>query len=547
MIRGISRSVALIAVVALAMTSGGGASMAAEDWVPLHLESFLSATGPRDEVGPPVEVTWCRVDGRLVASGFCPTGSAWRLDPGDRLVATLHPSAECDRIRAWVYAASVDAPLSWMAMGVPGACEPIDGVVVPVVSTGAACLDLSIDERPSVDGTLQWTIVNSGPAVMLVDEWFVEGLDCESGETHDCCEVGVAGCADPVVRDCVCAVDPFCCEFAWDQACLEAVEDLGCGDCGESCDEGGFATDFGTLYEPGGVCAAFPELFESCEGAGPYLTISGGCAGIGDAALRFGGGFPWSSIETRCIDLTGATTATLRFTVSTEPGVPGPVIDAQVGDDPPMELARVPISASTGCRVMEVDLAAVVGREGVRLRIRSGSSVAEATRLDDLALEIDPMHAPCETGGPGADDAAIVACTCEIDQYCCSTAWDALCVTIATLVCDAECGSIPTCGLGGACDVVDPEPGCEDVECCGIVCAVDPFCCVVAWDAACVAAAAGCGGPDPDLDGDGDVDGADLGLLLAGWGSASPLLDLDLSGQVDGGDLGLLLAAWSTG
>ncbi len=45
-----------------------------------------------------------------------------------------------------------------------------------------------------------------------------------------------------------------------------------------------------------------------------------------------------------------------------------------------------------------------------------------------------------------------------------------------------------------------------------------------------------------DLDGNGAVDGGDLGLLLAGWGSSSP--DLTGDGLVDGSDLGLLLAAW---
>jgi hypothetical protein len=49
-----------------------------------------------------------------------------------------------------------------------------------------------------------------------------------------------------------------------------------------------------------------------------------------------------------------------------------------------------------------------------------------------------------------------------------------------------------------------------------------------------------------DLNHDGVVDGADLGLLLAGWGPADPSsgADLDGSGTVDGADLGLLLAAW---
>jgi hypothetical protein len=47
-----------------------------------------------------------------------------------------------------------------------------------------------------------------------------------------------------------------------------------------------------------------------------------------------------------------------------------------------------------------------------------------------------------------------------------------------------------------------------------------------------------------DLNGDGAVDGADLGLLLAAWGTADAGADLDESGTVDGADLGLLLAAW---
>ena len=47
-----------------------------------------------------------------------------------------------------------------------------------------------------------------------------------------------------------------------------------------------------------------------------------------------------------------------------------------------------------------------------------------------------------------------------------------------------------------------------------------------------------------DLNGDGIVGGADLGLLLAAWGTADPAADLNGSGNVDGGDLGLLLSAW---
>jgi hypothetical protein len=50
-----------------------------------------------------------------------------------------------------------------------------------------------------------------------------------------------------------------------------------------------------------------------------------------------------------------------------------------------------------------------------------------------------------------------------------------------------------------------------------------------------------------DLDGNGVVNGADLGLMLAGWGACGTPCpgDLDGNGAVNGADLGLLLAAWS--
>ncbi len=50
--------------------------------------------------------------------------------------------------------------------------------------------------------------------------------------------------------------------------------------------------------------------------------------------------------------------------------------------------------------------------------------------------------------------------------------------------------------------------------------------------------------PGPDINGDGVVDGADLGILLNGWGGDG-VGDLNDDGVVDGADLGLLLNAWT--
>ena len=45
-----------------------------------------------------------------------------------------------------------------------------------------------------------------------------------------------------------------------------------------------------------------------------------------------------------------------------------------------------------------------------------------------------------------------------------------------------------------------------------------------------------------DLDENGSVDGGDLGLMIAGWGTDAS--DLNGDGLTDGADLGLLLNAW---
>ena len=92
---------------------------------------------------------------------------------------------------------------------------------------------------------------------------------CEGG----CCDDlnGTPGCEDPVVAECVCALDSFCCTTLWDEICVEtAYTDCGaCGGCGDGvcgadescaiCEE-----DCGVCTECGdGVCDA-DEDCESC-------------------------------------------------------------------------------------------------------------------------------------------------------------------------------------------------------------------------------------------------------------------------------------------
>jgi hypothetical protein len=86
------------------------------------------------------------------------------------------------------------------------------------------------------------------------------------------------------------------------------------------------------------------------------------------------------------------------------------------------------------------------------------------------------------------------------------------------------------CGsqLAGTCfEAHSQSQGCNDIDCCTLVCGLDAFCCSVQWDSQCAQLALqncvmlecptdAC---PADLNDDGSVNGADLGDLLSRWGS----------------------------
>jgi hypothetical protein len=85
----------------------------------------------------------------------------------------------------------------------------------------------------------------------------------------------------------------------------------------------------------------------------------------------------------------------------------------------------------------------------------------------------------------GCDSLACCSSVCAADPFCCSTQWDGVCAQLAKNGCEPP---PPTCGAFStvSCYKVDLFPGCNDTDCCIVVCAVDLVCCDVAWDATCV-------------------------------------------------------------
>ncbi|MHC4429061.1 MAG: hypothetical protein ACYS0D_10750, partial [Planctomycetota bacterium] len=96
-------------------------------------------------------------------------------------------------------------------------------------------------------------------------------------------------------------------------------------------------------------------------------------------------------------------------------------------------------------------------------------------------------------GTPGCDDPDCEAIVCAIDPFCCDTEWDGICADEACELCGELCPGCPpagACGPGsGDCFIPNGTPGCDDTECCELICSIDPFCCDVAWDTACANAA----------------------------------------------------------
>ena len=199
-----------------------------------------------------------------------------------------------------------------------------------------------------------------------------------------------------------------------------------------------------------------------------------------------------------------------------------------------------------------------------------------------------------ENGTPGCSDRTCCEIVCALDDYCCSTEWDEFCAADALINCtgcgdddagspyqtheaasnDMECCQ-QVCGFDPACcieawdeDCVSASvrlcagcgeeeagspflnngtPGCEDADCCIRVCNIDPFCCETAWDSNCARfAATRCfGWCLGDFNFDGKVEGADLGIIIAEWGSESAELeDLNDDLIVDGADFGIFLGNW---
>ncbi len=347
-------------------------------------------------------------------------------------------------------------------------------------------------------------------AMMMASSAFAGGSDC-------CNANGTPGCDDAACQALICGQDPFCCDVEWDQICADAANEQ-CKVCsgdppGPTCGKGA-----GPCGEPNGTPGC--DDVECCElicGQDPFCCDVEWDQICADAAIE------------QCGGKKGPTCGKGAGPCGEPNGTPG-------CDD--VECCELICGQDPFCCDVEWDgICADAANEQCGGKPGSDCCIANGT--------------------PGCDDKDCTNLICGQDPFCCDVEWDQICADAASEQC-AVCGGDPqpVCGEGaGPCDEPNGTPGCDDVECCKLICAKDPFCCDVEWDQICADAANDLCGKvececDGDINGNGNVGPADLAALLASWGTPGVgfpcSTDIDGDGNVGPADLAELLANWGS-
>src|SRR5690606_26813385 len=126
-----------------------------------------------------------------------------------------------------------------------------------------------------------------------------------------------------------------------------------------------------------------------------------------------------------------------------------------------------------------------------RRRVVTTDCAAQGARcaiVDGTATCVIPPpgcdHDVCTTGAPLAPSCnECTAAVCAVDPFCCTIAWDEICVGRVQTGCKTGTCAPPPCDHD-ACTPGEPlAASCGSCE--AAVCAADPYCCSVAWDSVC--------------------------------------------------------------
>ncbi|MCH9682652.1 MAG: hypothetical protein K0V04_14550 [Deltaproteobacteria bacterium] len=296
---------------------------------------------------------------------------------------------------------------------------------------------------------------------MCADQAEMCGANCGPvGGGGDCCAAnGSPGCDDQPTTDCVCALDPFCCDNEWDDICVGQAQYACMFDCG--------------LPAPGGDCCAAHDGPE-CDD--PAVTM---CTCDQDPACCV---LPWDD---------GCVLTAVNFCGQVCPGIDP--LDPCCFEQPGAGCAANPAVEACVCALdafccsTQWDGICVDGAVN-NCMLDCGGGMMPPVGMGDCCAA---------NGSPGCELADVESCVCGVDPFCCSVDWDGLCVDVANNDCGGCMGGGSGSGSGsgssggfppgvGDCCAVNGSEGCDDAAVQDCVCQGLPFCCNNDWVQQCV-------------------------------------------------------------
>lgn len=102
-------------------------------------------------------------------------------------------------------------------------------------------------------------------------------------------------------------------------------------------------------------------------------------------------------------------------------------------------------------------------------------------------IEFITCPADCSEGGGCGDGVCdlLEEFLCPEDCTDSEACGDGFCDAIETLTCPEDCSFADVCPGAGSCSAANGSPGCDDAACCEAVCAASPTCCTTVWDDVC--------------------------------------------------------------
>ncbi|MDG2020618.1 MAG: hypothetical protein P8J59_01565 [Phycisphaerales bacterium] len=309
---------------------------------------------------------------------------------------------------------------------------------------------------------------------------------CGATASGSCFEANDSpSCEDATCCDAVCSIDPFCCDSSWDGNCAffaGAVCEATGAECGDPdsgpCDEANGSASCEDEECCNAVCEIDPTCCDQVWDLVCVALTANICGGPCTLSPESG---DQAEIESCQSETNDPCNGGMAETISDGRRFTGTFRNAGDTDVFSIDLAafdldgdgQVRVRISMGASSASLDLRPAGCDEPSLLSLDSAGCQATSGVLCVPAVQSELILAPIGPSSGCADP--VYAATIEVIDYC-----------------------------GDACenpiDCLTPHqtPGCNDPECCSLVCQADPLCCDWTWDSFCtVSASEICGGPAP--------------------------------------------------